>query len=386
MSKQTISPAYDRIIKNIQKKLTGKIQIPFTLTMWDGSCYKFGEGSEQFRIVAKNRKAMAVLISLDELRIGEAYMNGDIDFEGDMPSLISLRNMLVDVHPLLRLWRFIIPVLTDTLKRNRHNIATHYDYDSNFYLSFMDSSRCYSQAVFSSDDEPLECAQARKFDFAIESCRLRPGDNVLDVGGGWGSFTEYAGKKGINVTSLTISTESEKFITELIKEKNLPCRVFNVDFLAYRSDVKYDAIVVLGVMEHLPDYPRVIRQFNRFLKPGGRVYLDASATDRKFESPVFITRYIFPSGHSFFCLHDFLTAVSRENFEAISVINDRKNYLLTCKAWAQKLDRSREEITKRWGEHLYRMFRIYLWGSVYGFHSHGLVAYRVVLEKYGGND
>ena len=135
-----------------------------------------------------------------------------------MPSLISLRNLLSDVHPLVRFWRFIVPALTGTLKRNRHNIATHYDFDSDFYLTFMDSSRCYSHAVFSSDDESLECAQARKFDFAIQSCGLHPGDKVLDVGGGC-SFTEFAGKRGINVTSLTISKQSEKFIIELIKEK-----------------------------------------------------------------------------------------------------------------------------------------------------------------------
>ena len=98
---------------------------------------------------------------------------------------------------------------------------------------------------------------------------------------------------------------------------------------------------------------------------------------------MFITRYIFPSGHSFFCLHDFLTALTHKNFEVLSIFNDRKNYFLTCKAWAEKLDRSREEITKRWGEKLYRMFRLYLWGSAYGFQSNGLGAYRVVLEKYG---
>jgi cyclopropane-fatty-acyl-phospholipid synthase len=381
MIQEAVSPVYDGIIKSIREKLKGKIQIPFTLALWNGSRYHFGEGPEKFGIIAQNRKALEALISLDELRIGEAYINELIDFEGDMPSLISLRNMLTDVHPLVRLWRFIVPTLTGTLKRNRHNIATHYDYDSDFFLSFMDSSRCYSHAVFAYDDEPLEYAQTRKFNFAIESCGLRPGDNVLDVGGGWGSFTEFAGRKGINVTSLTISKQSEQFITELIKEKNLPCRLFNVDFLAYQSDIKYDAIVILGVMEHLPDYPRVIRQFNRLLKPGGRVYLDASAIDRKFESPVFITRYIFPSGHSFFCLHDFMAALSHAKFEVVTIINDRKNYFLTCKAWAEKLDRAREEIVKRWGEQLYRMFRLYLWGSAYGFQSNGLGAYRVVLEK-----
>lgn len=54
----------------------------------------------------------------------------------------------------------------------------------------MDSSRCYSQAVFCSDDEQLETAQTRKFDYAIESCRLKSGDRVLNVRGGWDSFTD----------------------------------------------------------------------------------------------------------------------------------------------------------------------------------------------------
>ncbi|MFC2151819.1 class I SAM-dependent methyltransferase [Bacteroidota bacterium] len=320
--------------------------------------------------------------TLDALHIGEAYMNGGLDFEGDILSIIALRSHFTDVHPLLKFWRLIIPLFSRTIKQNRKSIATHYDFDPDFYLLFLDSSRCYSQAVFCSDDEPLESAQIRKFDYAIESCRLKAGDRVLDVGGGWGSFTEYAGRKGIQVTSLTISKESENFIAKLLKEKNLPCKVINTDFLAYECENKYDAIVVLGVMEHLPDYPAVIRQFNYLLKPGGRIYLDASATDRKFDNPVFITRYIFPGRHSFFCLHDFMSVIANANFEVISVINDRINYLLTCKAWAEKLDYAHDEISSRWGEHLYRMFRIYLWGSVYGFRTKGLSAYRVVIEKY----
>ena len=59
------------------------------------------------------------------------------------------------------------------------------------------------------------------------------------------------------------------------------CRVLNQDFLEYASPEPYDAIVILGVMEHLPDYPAVLRQFQRLLKPGGRVYFDASAFREK---------------------------------------------------------------------------------------------------------
>ena len=53
---------------------------------------------------------------------------------------------------------------------------------------------------------------------------------------------------------------------------------------------------------------------------------------------------------------------------------------LTCKAWAENLEAARDEIINRWGDMLYRRFRLYLWGSAEAFLSRGMDAYRVVLE------
>jgi SAM-dependent methyltransferase len=170
-------------------------------------------------------------------------------------------------------------------------------------------------------------------------------------------------------------------LNDLIDRRQLPCRVVNQDFLAYRSPEPYDAIVILGVMEHLPDYPAVLRQCQRLLKPGGRVYLDASASRDKYDKPSFIARYIFPADHAFLCLHDFLHAVAKSPMEVLAVHNDRHNYFLTCKAWAENLDAARDEIIRRWGETLYRRFRLYLWGSAQAFLSRGAEAFRVVLER-----
>jgi cyclopropane-fatty-acyl-phospholipid synthase len=134
-------------------------------------------------------------------------------------------------------------------------------------------------------------------------------------------------------------------------------------------------------MEHLANYHKVIRQLCKLLKPGGRVYLDASAFREKYSKPTFIAQYIFPGNHSYFCLHDFVRQVDKTDFEVLSVHNDRHSYYLTCKAWAENLEAARDEITRRWGEHLYRSFCLYLWGSAHAFLSHGLEAFRVVLER-----
>lgn len=371
---------YDRIFKLIQNRVADQIKIPFEIRLWGDRSYRFGHGEPALKVLVKDRDGLVALSGLDELRICEAYMAGSLDVVGDMLGFVSLRGLLSDSHPLHMLWRRIAPLFVGRVQTDRQAIASHYDFSNEFYLKFMDPTRCYSQAVFERDDEALEAAQHRKLDFAIDSCQLQPGDRVLDVGGGWGAFTEHAGRRGIEVTSLTISRQSEQFLTDLIQRLQLPCRVLNVNFLEYTSAEPYDAIVILGVMEHLPDYPAVLRQFQRLLKPGGRVYLDASAYREKYSKPTFVSRYIFPGDHSYFCLHEFLSVVAKTQFEVLTVHNDRHSYFLTCKAWAQGLEAARDEVISRWGEMLYRRFRLYLWGSAYAFLSRGMDAYRVVLQ------
>jgi len=372
---------YDRIFRLIQKRVADQIKTPFEIRLWGDRSYRFGKGEPAIKVLVKDHAGLAALSGMDELRICEAYMAGSLDVVGDMLGFVSLRGALSDHHPLHMLWRRLAPLFIGRERTDRQAIASHYDFDNEFYLTFMDPTRSYSQAVFERDDEPLETAQRRKLDFAIDSCGMKPGDRVLDVGGGWGSFTEHAGRHGIEVTTLTISRHSEEYLTGLIQQLELPCRVENRDFLEYTSPEPYDAIVILGVMEHLPDYPAVLRQFERLLKPGGRVYLDASAFREKYSKPTFVSRYIFPGDHSYFCLHEFLTAVAKTPLEVLAVYNDRHSYYLTCKAWAENLEAARDEIISRWGETLYRRFRLYLWGSAYAFLSRGMDAYRVILQR-----
>lgn len=372
---------YDAILRLIQRRLTDQVRTPFEIRLWGDRTYRFGKGEPAVKVLVKDRYGLAALGRMDELGICEAYMAGSLDVAGDMLGFVGLRGLLSDRHPLHSLWQRIAPLLIGRVRTDRQAIATHYDFSSEFYLKFMDRTRCYSHALFERDDEALETAQRRKLDFAIDACRLKPGDHVLDVGGGWGSFTEHAGRRGIEVTSLTISAQQESYLTDLVRRHQLPCRIRNQDFLNYAAPAPYDAIVILGVMEHLPDYPAVLRKFQELLKPGGRVYLDASAFREKYSKPTFVSRYIFPGDHSYFCLHEFLAAVARTPMEVLAVHNDRHNYFLTCTAWAEKLEAARDEIASRWGETLYRRFRLYLWGSAHAFLTRGMDAYRVVLER-----
>jgi cyclopropane-fatty-acyl-phospholipid synthase len=372
----------DRVLDRIRTKVPPNSDVPFEVRFWNGRSLSFGQGDPALQIVVNNQRGLAALGTLEELTICEAYLNGAIDIKGDMLQLIELRKVLPDGDGLWnQLGRRLMAVMLGQVRTDRRAIAQHYEFDHDFYLSYLQATRCYSQAVFARDDEPLDEAQGRKLELAVEACRLDRGQRLLDVGAGWGTLTEYAGRKGIHVTSLTISHKSHEFVSDLITRCHLPCQVRLQDFLEHKTAERYDAIAILGVMEHLPDYRAVLGQFGRLLKPGGRVYLDAGAIGEKFKSTPFLSRYIYPGNHSFFCLHDFLKALTATRFELIAVHNDRHSYYLTCKAWAENFERVRDQIVTRWGEALYRRFQLYLWGSAHAFLSRGLNAYRVVLES-----
>ena len=369
------------LAQRIQSHLTDKIIEPFEIRLPNGGNYRFGDGDPRFTIIVNNQKGVMALAKFDQLGFSEAYINDSIDIEGDMWDVVSSRETLHDHHPLHTLWQRITPFIKGQLFTNKTAISDHYEYENEFFLRFLDPTRCYSQAIFERDDEPLETAQLRKLEYVVRACKLKPGDRVLDVGGGWGAFVEHAGKQGIHVTALTLAHHSEQYLKDLIQRLQLPCDVKFGDFYQYTTLEPYDAIVILGVMEHLPDYRAVVRQFQRLLKPGGKIYLDASSFRKRYSKPAFISRHVFPGNHRYFCLHEFLARVATTNLELQCVYNDRHSYYPTCREWAKNLELARQEISKRWGEKLYRIFRLYLWGSSYAFSSRSMDAYRVVMER-----
>jgi len=377
--------ALEKLISSMGDHLPAGTTFEFRLP--DRPLRRAEEGVIKFRLTFRNQRAVDALKSLDEMRIGEAYLFGDLSIDGDLTAALDMRSSLTDKHLLAYLWsNYGQSLFRGQVRSDTSWISEHYDEDSDFYLSFLDEkARCYSHAYFAADDEPLESAVQRKLSTAMDSCGMRPGWRVLDIGAGWGAFTEHAGKRGVHVTSLTISKESETYVNDLIARESLPCRVICEHFLEHRVEEPYDAIVNLGVTEHLPDYAATLQQYQRLLKPGGRVFLDACATQKKHPFSAFTTKYIWPGNSTPLVLSEYLEEVAKTPLELISLVNDRHNYLLTTKAWATNLDRARNEVVRRHGEVLYRRFRLYLWGCVHQFTTREVTAYRMLLELPANN-
>ena len=147
---------------------------------------RFGQGAPDFSVALKNRNAVRAITSLDQVKFADAYLAGDIDINGDMLRPFALRQSMGDLHPLMTAWRFLQPLLFGQLWTNKSAITSHYEIDPEFFLSFLDpKTPCYTQGVFADPAETLDLAQPGSLT-CFEKLRLKPGNNILEVGPGWG--------------------------------------------------------------------------------------------------------------------------------------------------------------------------------------------------------
>lgn len=360
----------------------GGIATPFSIELPDGEKRNVGQGKAEFHVGLRNERALRALRTLDEGDIAEAYLQGDIDLEGDMLKPFALRAQLDDRHPLVAAWRFIEPFLFGQVYTNKQAIASHYNADPKLFLSFLDPVMpAYTQGIYEHDEEPLAKAVERKFDWAIEQCKLGPGKTVLEIGPGWGAFAGHALQAGVRFTGITNSEVQQDYLRSKLANFGDRFDILLTDFYDYEPKEPFDAIAIMGVMGHLPHYQRVLNKFFSLLKPGGFVYLDEASAWKKYEISNFMVRHIFPGNHSFLVLDDFINKIPKSGLELMEVHNDRWSYHLTFKQWALNLEASKDYVRANFGDFEYRKFRLYLWGAAYEFLARNLDCYRLTLSK-----
>lgn len=364
------------------EQLAERLAIPFCVVHPDGSQRRYGQGSEQFRIVLCTPRAQRALTRLDALPIAEAYMDGEMKIEGDLFAALRYQEYLGDQHPLIRLKNRLEPMLIGRERANPRWIQLHYDAWNAQLLANDSNYHTYTPGNYSADSESLESGAERKLADAFQWLRLEPGDRLLEVGCGWGGMLRYAARRGVHVTAITLSQHQKEFCEALCRSEGLDARVLYQDFFTYQPEERYDAISLMGVMEDLSDYRRVMRRLAAWVKPGGRIYCDFAAQRERFGTHSFVTTYIWPGTFRMVFMPEFVEAVRESPFELQELVNDRRNYHLWMRKVSERWMEQRDAVLRDHGERVYRMFLL-LWASIamnMDRASHSATAYRVVLE------
>jgi cyclopropane-fatty-acyl-phospholipid synthase len=345
-----------------------------------------------------------MLLPPTDLSAGEAYVFDDVDFQGDLEAILGFgarlgeaRKSLLSKMHLLRLLRQLpedvrrdpaerprFAGLLHSKRRDKTAVSHHYDTGNGFFAQFLDPHLVYSCAHFLDPEEPLEVAQRRKLDMVCRKLKLGPGMRLLDVGCGWGALVVHAAQHyGVTATGITLSEQQATEARRRAERAGVADRV-TIEERDYR-DVKgtYDAIASIGMVEHVgrKELSRYFKTLRAVLAPGGQILNHGIVTrDRNIRrtTPTFVNTYVFPDGE--LSTVDSVAGAAEENgMELRDIESLRVSYALTLRNWVANLETNRDAAVDIAGEETYRIWRLYMAGSVVAFERAAISVYQLLL-------
>jgi cyclopropane-fatty-acyl-phospholipid synthase len=269
-----------------------------------------------------------------------------------------------------------------TLRRDRQAVRHHYDLPPEFYALFLDASMTYSCGIFSRGARTLEEAQETKLELVCTKLALRPGERVLDVGCGWGSFAIHAAKRhGVRVVGITLSEPQADRARARAAAAGVADRV-EIRVMDYReiTDGPFDAIASIGMVEHVGDaqIDAYASRLAALLPPGGRLLNHGIARlpgDAGEPGP-FSDRYVFPDALPLH-LSRVQRALEQAGFVTEHVEGFAGDYERTLGHWIERLDANREQAERLAGPERLRVWRLYLRAARNGFRNGFTSVYQV---------
>ncbi|WMD20770.1 class I SAM-dependent methyltransferase [Achromobacter seleniivolatilans] len=388
------------LLSVVERKLQS-LPVSVQLVLPDGTV--LGPPGPRVRFVAHDKTALAHLAEGAVGVLGQDYVEGRIDIEGNMRDVMAAASALMPGSPvdaarggwLTELVRKVVSVWRHSIERDAKQIEFHYDLSDDFYALWLDPRRVYSCAYYRTPDMTLAEAQEAKLDHICRKLRLQAGERFLDVGAGWGGLLLWAAENyGVDATGITLSRNQHAHVTRLIQEKGLAGRA-RIELLDYRKldeSAAYDKIASVGMFEHvgraqLEDYFAKLR---RLLKPGGLIMNHGITAAGVYNAELgngmgeFIEKYIFPGGELTH-ISVVMEAMTNGGLEEVDVENLRPHYARTLWAWSDALEARLPEAAQvlggEQGERSLRAYRLYLAGCAMAF-EHGWIALHQILGQH----
>lgn len=391
---------FQRTAKKVLFKLLTKMEDGYLTVQEEGKTYHFGTAGSSLtaHVIVNDASIYSQIMTGGTIAAGECYFRG----QWDSPDVTAVIRLMVRNTALMdqldqrfslisqigqRIFHF---ANRNTQAGSKKNIVAHYDLGNDFYKLFLDPTMMYSSGVFNTPDTSLHDAQIQKLDDICQRLQLKPGEEVIEIGTGWGGFAVYAAKHyGVNVTTTTISEEQHAYAQAKIQEEGLTSQITLLKEDYRNLQGKYDKLVSIEMIEAVGHsfLPTFFKTCNDLLKPDGKMLIQAiTIADQRYDlyrkSTDFIQRYIFPGG--------FLPSVEVMNkqiakqtdMKVVDLTDIGLDYALTLKHWSERLKAVRSELKNLdLDEQFYRMWQFYFHYCEGGFRERLISTVHLVAEK-----
>ncbi|MGH8741285.1 MAG: class I SAM-dependent methyltransferase, partial [Burkholderiales bacterium] len=346
-------------------------ETPFRVRFASGGEYRNTDAAPAFTLIFNSVRAQRRTVLQGHIGLLESYFDGEIDIDGSLAAALAagLQGGMDQPNLPVRLRNRWHEFLHKNASREqaKKNAEFHYALGPEFYKLWLDDPLMfYTCAYWKDGTRTLEEAQRNKAEHVARKLRLQPGEEVVDVGSGFGGFMLYAHEHyGVRVTAINTTGSQAEHARKEIERRRLGSPLqMHADFRD--AGREFDKVASIGCLEHAgrDQLAEVIQAHARYLKQGGLGVLHFIGHVGRLDTDFFIRKYIFPGGW-IPSLAEVLVEMEKCGLELLDVENMRRHYALTLDAWGERFDRNWERARaldpKRFDERFRRIWRVYLY-------------------------
>ncbi len=234
----------------------------------------------------------------------------------------------------------------------------HYEVPAEFFRLVLGENLKYSccwwdGGMSGSLADGLDEAEARMLQLTCERAALQDGQDILELGCGWGSLTVWMARHYPNarITAVSNSNSQREFINSRCAAAGLTnVEVITADANDFTTEQRFDRVVSVEMFEHMRNYSALMERISNWLVPGGKLFVHIFChrqlmypftTEGEYDwmGKYFFTGGLMPAEHTLLYFQEHLSIEDQWRVSGT-------HYEKTSNAWLERMDRNRDAVLK----------------------------------------